>query len=320
MDEENLGATPAVTPADGAGTTPERSESSTEHGEKSLLSVVRDVVADRGDKSTAASPAEHESEAPEVADGQQEKTDGEGEKPDDYSDAPFHKHPRFRELIAERNEYREDATRYRNVEQFLRTHQMSADEAAEILTIGGLLKSDPMAALERIKPVFLNLLRVTGEIIPADLQEKVRAGQITPEMAKEFSRVKAQQQVESLRREADARRQAEEAAVREVEAVQAEVMTWEAEKRRTDPHFDAKSQTIQLHVAAWRGQGGVSRTPAEARAVLEQVYKTVNAQFTPPATPADRPPRKPLTGGSVPAGAAPTPRSTLDVIRQVRGG
>jgi hypothetical protein len=70
-----------------------------------------------------------------------------------YSDVPFNKHPRFQELLAPAQQRsRSDAVRYNNVQNFLDTQGLSAEEAADMLVIGGLMKVNPLEAWKRMQP------------------------------------------------------------------------------------------------------------------------------------------------------------------------
>ena len=94
---------------------------------KDMSSVVRDVVA----KPEEAAPSAAKKEGAEDAD------DPDGAAPDakaddpDYKDVPFHKHPRFQELLRKAKTHEVDATRYRAVETFLQENHLSSDEAAD---------------------------------------------------------------------------------------------------------------------------------------------------------------------------------------------
>ena len=86
------------------------SSNATSETDDDLLSVVRDVRTKREKTATdAASQAAGEEDDGSKA-GQPRKLDDEN-----FSDAPFNKHPRFRQLLQQRNEFKVDRSEERRV-------------------------------------------------------------------------------------------------------------------------------------------------------------------------------------------------------------
>ena len=137
-------------------------ESSNATGDKAddVLSLVRDVVQKGDDATAAASPADAANEGGEAT------ADPATQDDEDYSDVPFHKHPRFQHLLRRMKSSEVDAKRYQNVETFLRTNGVEPEEGQEALEIAGLLKNNPVEAWRRLKPTVQALLQVVGEILP----------------------------------------------------------------------------------------------------------------------------------------------------------
>src|SRR5690606_18515796 len=77
-----------------------------EQDEKTILSVVRDAAMPEA----VAAPS-----AAENSDHQDEPTQAEPDN-ENFGDVPFHQHPRFRELIQQRNDLRTPAESYRKIE------------------------------------------------------------------------------------------------------------------------------------------------------------------------------------------------------------
>lgn len=299
--------------------------SSTAEGEQDadLLSVVRDVVSESRGQSASASPAEGEegSEATASADD------------DDYADVPFNRHPRFRQVVKERREFKEkltamereveplrqDAGRYQNVVGFLDQAGLSADEAADMLTIGGLMKTDPVEAWKRMKPTIQNLLIAAGEVLPEELQQRVSSGELSKEAAVEIARAKAA--VASVQRQQSFREQREQRTSEQnaVRSMQQAAADWEADRMRKDPNFAAKLPDIQREVVFLQRTEGVPNSPEGVNEQLAKAYKTVNDRFK-PAQPAPKPkvPVRPVMGGQVAGNQQPAEMSTLDIIRANR--
>jgi len=280
----------------------------------SLLSVVRDVVTESR-KDQTASPAEGEEDGLE-ADGKPKEQDNE-----EYSDVPFHKHPRFQHLLKELKTEKVDAQRYRNVEGFLTKTGLSSEEAADGLTIMALIKTDPQSAWERLKPIVSNLLIAAGEVLPDNLKQRVDAGEMSREAAIELSRALAAQQAVKTQQTFAEQQREREAASNATNAIRSAAGDWEADRRKRDPNFDAKLVPLQKEILFLQQTEGKPNTPEGVKAQLQKAYKAVNEALAPtPAAPkpAARPAIRPITGGQVAGGQKPENMSTLDIVRANR--
>lgn len=294
------------------------SESSDEpEGEKfDLLSVVRGAT-DAEEDGDSASPAGQEQEATKP-EGEDASAQEDGAAPDNegFSDVPFHTHPRFKELVAQRNQYREGAQKYDQIENFLRTNGVSAEEAASMLTIQAQMKTDPAGAWQKLKPVVQQLLVDAGEILPADLKQRVQRGEMTQQAAVEFNRLRAAQ---SSGQKAQEHRQQVEAYQREqdrVASIQQSVAQWEQSTRAKDPDFDKKQEALQKEVLWLQKRDGMPQTADDARKMIDTAYTSVTKAMASRQRPQ---PKSPVTGGRVASGqpSAP-PKSMLDVVQRAR--
>lgn len=297
----------------------EGADSSAAQGEKTFdpLSIVKDVVAKRDPKADAASPAAGQEE------GSQEKP----KKPaEDYSDVPFSAHPRFKQLISERRElqknvemFRDDATRYRNVQSFLDQQGVNAEEAADALMIAGLLKSNPVEAWQRLRPIVEKLVYAAGEALPPELAQRVQAGEIPHDAALEIARSKAAVQAFETQRTFEEQRRQREAETQRVESLRGAATTWEQDRQTKDPNFQAKVEPLMKELAYLQLQEGKPSTPEGVKAQLDKAYKAVNATLRPVAPAAPAPRRTtPVTGGQVNGAVREQPKSILDIIRANR--
>lgn len=283
--------------------------------EKDTLSIVRDVVA-------AEAPApEVAGSSPEGEEATVATTDEKTTDDDNYTDVPFHKHPRFQHLLREKKAAEVDAVRYRNVESFLERSNLDAGEAADGLEIMGLAKTDPVAAWERIKPWVEKVAVAAGVIMPSDLQEKVQQGVMTREAAIEVSRARAQVQSVTTRQQL-ADQQAQVRAQREgQQAIVDAASSWEADRQAKDPNFAAKVPALQREIAYLHSTEGRPNTPQGVKDQCERAYKAVNAAYRPPVAapqPQRKPAVRPVTGGQVAGNTVAEPKSTLDIIRANR--
>ena len=304
------------TEAQAAEVSAESSTAQERETEADFLSVVRDVVDPKED------PAPEQDDEPEDGDAaasQADETEDPKEQesePDDenFSDAPFHNHPRFKKLIAQRNEYRAGHEQYQNIQNYLVENGLTGQEAAEGFEVMALLKRDPEAAWAKLKPIVQNLLTVTGNVLPDDLKSRVQRGEIDRSTAMEMAKLRAGQQTLTQRQTFEAQRAEQMAQHQAVQAVKAEVGKWEMAMRQRDPDFDAKYEVVEGQVLRLQRTEGMPRTPEEAKAQLGRAYEAANKMLA--SRQPRRPERRPVTGGQIAGTPRAEPTSMEEVIQR----
>lgn len=290
--------------------------------ESDTLSVVRNVVeddaGDDGTEESAASSAESEKDGQETG----EENEQEEAEPDNenYSDVPFNKHPRFQEILGKLKTAETDAQRYANVEKFIDDQGLSGEEAADLLQIGGLMKTDPVAAWQRMKPVVQQVLVAAGEVLPEDLKTQVQNGEVSRERAMEISRLRAADKARGAREQFNTQRTETRQQRDEQNAIQTTVSTWEQERQSRDPNFAQKLPALEREVAWLQAREGKPKDAAGVKAQLQKAYDSVSKTFSPAAQTQQRqkkPAVTPVTGGQVNGSVRPQARNTIDVIDQV---
>jgi hypothetical protein len=290
--------------------------------EKDTLSIVRDVVS-------KAAPADAVSSTDEEEEVEEQGATAD-DKSDEYADVPFGKHPRFQQLLRERNGYKERAQYSDNIQNFLDSNGLESEEAATGIKIMALAKVDPVKAWDAIKPWVTQLATAAGEIMPADILERVAKGEISVETGKELSKARATSEAatnaNSFREQQAARSQA----TTHVQQLKGAADEWAANRFAKDPNFPTKVVELQKEVLYLQSQEGKPNTVEGVRDQLKRAYQSVNAKITaappPPRAAAVPPaaPRKPATqpivrGGQVSTSSvAPAVETTLDVIRRVQ--
>lgn len=320
-DKEFEDLAPSADPvldAPAADQAPEAAEPSPATGETEddgLLSVVRDVVdASRKPEEQTASPAEGE----EVAD---PRGDAGAKEPDneDYSDVPFHKHPRFQQLLRKAKAHEQDAGRYQNVQNFMDQNGLGAEEAADLLVIGGLMKTNPSEAWKRMRPTIQKLLVAAGEVLDPELAARVQRGEMNQAAALEVSRARATATSVQATRSFEERRRQQTEQQSAGQAIAQAATDWEGERRAKDPNFEAKMPLLMKEVAYLQRIDGVPNTPAGVREQLAKAYKGVvlpaSATVPTPAAPAPKKAIAPIRSGTVAGGAKPEINSTMDVLK-----
>ncbi|MEC5291584.1 MULTISPECIES: hypothetical protein [unclassified Aurantimonas] len=286
-------------------------DDNTSEGEETL-SLIRDAVTEK-ETPAEASSAESEEAGQETGEDATSEQDNEN-----YSDVPFNKHPRFREVLGKLKTAETDAQRYQNVQTFLDEQGLGAEETAELLTIGGMMKRDPAKAWERIKPTIQKLLVAAGEILPEDLQQRVQNGEMSRDAAMDVSR--SRMQVQSTERNQSFEQQRAQSRQQQERAntITSTVTSWEQDRRTKDPNFDAKMPALQKEIAWLHATEGRPDTPEGVKAQLKKAYDAVSPAPAQTAPPARRQAVTPVRGGQVAGNTRPEPQSTLDIIRAAR--
>jgi hypothetical protein len=278
--------------------------------EKDTLSIVRDVVG--ADKTAEASSAEAEKDGKLPAEAAPQ------EEQEEFSELPFHKHPRFKEVLTKLKTAETDATRYRNVETFIADQGLGAEEAADLLRIGGLMKTNPVEAWKIAKPTIQKLLIAAGEVLPDDLRQRRENGELTNDAALEISRSRAALQAGQIHREFETSRTQTRQTQELGEAILSTVVSWEADRKVRDPHFEAKMPLIQKEVTWLQATKGRPNTPLAVQAQLEEAYKNVSDVYRPTRAVAQKPAVRPIPSGQPAANVQPAkPKTTLDIIKSV---
>lgn len=306
-----------VAAADGAAAANAGSSTANDDNDDGLLGVVRDVVKDRATPDAAASSADG-TEGGLDADGKPLPTGPDNET---FSDVPFHKHPRFQEVITQRNSFREDAGRYRNVVEYLDANNLNAEEASNALATFARAKVDPAGAFAELKPWLQKLLVAAGEVLPDDLQARVTAGEMTAEVALEVSRERSKVKSFEAKTGFEAQRAARTSQTNLVQQLVTTADDWARDRRVKDPNFAAKEPLLMREIAYLQSTEGKPKDAAGVSAQLKKAYDAVNKSFKAPAAaaPAARKPAiKPVVNGTVNGTVREKPKTTLDIVRANR--
>ena len=294
--------------------------------DESLLSVVQDALPKE------EVTEETTSEEIETEKGQEEQLEAPGEvvepqlEADDWSDVPFNKHPRFRKLIAEKNElkkqaenFQEDSEQYQKIVDFIGENNLSADDAAEGFKIMSLIKNDPDTAYEVLQGHLNSMNELTGKTLPEDIQGKLDDGFLDADAAQELSETRAKLQREQLLRqqqEEDATKASQDDKKQKANAqltyLRKVVKDWESTTRNSDPDFTLKQAEINDRVAALVNERGRPITSEQVLGIANDAYETVNERYK-SRTPSRQPIRT-STGGKLGGTPLAEPASLKDVI------
>lgn len=255
-----------------------------QEGPADLGDVVRRVVEKKeepeGEPSTPEAKAETDPEAP-----------AEGEDDPD-AEVPFHKHPRWQQMKAERDKFKADAEAYHSMQDFMQTSNLTGEEVAIGFDVMALIKKATMGdlgAAEEARSWFAERLTVFDEMLgnhlPDDLRQKVEDGYVDEEIAKELAKTRARERnLEALRtqdlQKSEAERQAEAEQTARIEVAHA-IQSWEDGIKAKDPDYATKkAKLVETQVRALIQQNGtMPKNAEEARALAETAYGAVNEQL-----------------------------------------
>jgi len=342
-----------ASPADGGGQASQQQEtqgqqdgnkseggSSTAQGEnppKSAFEAVKRVVNES--RAAAAKVAGKGGEgAPNQQQGTKDGTtageDEEGEGDDarlsqeEFDQLPTKTRKRMSKLLSQRNEardlartYQPEAEGFRQLQGWVQANGMSQQEFEQGLGIMALIRTNPAEALKALQPIFTDLQRQVGEVLPDDIQGAVDAGNITAEYAAQLVRERNERaRLESLNAEQHRRSQADDVAratqQAATEAVDG-VKGWEAQWKSTDPDYQKKAPLVWDRIQAGLASLQLSGHAVTKDAVLKianDARKHVDEQlkhFTP-----TRREIRPVTEGGAARNTDAPPKTAIDAARR----
>jgi hypothetical protein len=259
-----------------------------------------------------------EDEAPVVTD-----------KPEDAK-LDFHKHPRFQELVKEKNESKAKideltplAERTRILDDYVTKNGISQQQLVNALEYTRLINSDPAKAWELLRPIANQLATFVGEVLPPDLAAEVSAGTLSEQRAKEIAMGRAQASHGQFQQQ----NRSQFEATTQAQQVQGAIDSWAQGKMRTDADLrpkangdaaDGKWEFLDQKLRTLR-QANPPRSAQEAVSLVEKAYAEVNkafARFVPP-----KQTTKPgLRSNRSNSNATPVIKTARDAVAAIMGG
>lgn len=286
--------------------------------EADLLSVIQDAAQPEEEPESHSETEEVEREEVEAVSTEGEADVELAEQEEDYSNLPFHKHPRFKELVQQRNEARESAEKFDVMQNYLADNNLSGEEAAVGLDIMAKMKSDPMAALEALKPYVQQLSQAAGIVMPQDIQTRVDDGYLDENAGRELAIARAEAARQKQHNEQMVQRQQMQTQQDHIDYLAETVTNWEENARSNDPDYDLKEDLIDARVRAMIAERGqTAQNPQEAIQLAQSAYDQVNEKFN--AKFGNRPPIKTASGGKLGGSPAPEPQSLQEAIAAAMG-
>ena len=303
--------------------------------EEDLLSVITEAAGPGEDSAEDSSDADSEQDQSEESDEDQSEEsaesegDGESDKPE-----PFHKHPRWQEMVRERDEFRQKAEdlepraqEFDKINQFMQDNELSAQEVADGLQVVAMMKNDPIRARDLLAERMETLDQYSGHKLPSDLANEVEDGRISEDRARELARLRNETQFASERQKRTEQKSQEqldqERQNREQEQVQkiiqdqrSAIQDWESKLKAKDPDY-GRIQSFVAKELRFQVQQNPPRNVDEAIQLADKAYKSVKDEFK-KALP-ERPEVRPSATSdqsSASSASGQQPSSFMDAIKQ----
>jgi hypothetical protein len=187
----------------------------------------------------------------------------------------------------------------------------------ELMTL--LKKGDLFGAREKLAPIWAQVSRLTGGVIPQDLNEEIAAGKLTEARARELATARAAAELGNSRQQMAAR-EAEASAARDLNVnVVGTVNAWEKSKAALDPDWKLKAPEIMRSLKLSLLEGARPKNAQEAVAMAEKALEEVNTRLR-SYRPAPRAIKAVVSGVGASSRSNPAePRNMLDLVRSTLG-
>lgn len=276
----------------------------------SLLDVVKNVVKAKPDADTSTAVNTQVTTKDSVAGEKAVKDDATGTQRTEEK-LPFHNHPRWKELLTERDSFKSRAEQYDKVETYMKQNQLTPQEVAEGFQVMSLLKHNPVEAYKVLSGHLSRLAPLVGETLPEDIETRVNNGDVDIESAKELAKARAQANLLTQQQTlAHAERQNYEYAEKQT-TIKNSVMAWEDSVKQRDPDYSAKQKFVMDKVRLII-QNEQPQSAQEAINIVERAYNDVNEamkSFIPKRN------QTVMTSSNSSVSASPHPKTLLDVIK-----
>lgn len=253
--------------------------------------------------------------------------------PEEVSDEEMDAYPknsqrRIRQLVDEKRVVSEEAESLKPKAQaadqifgYMKENNISTSDLDSALNITRLVNSDPSAALQALTPIYQDLAKRAGAILPDDLQQQVGEGYITEAHARELATAKSQLENTNRQREAEDARRQQDSLQAMTETAKDTATDWENQKKQSDPDWHIKQSLVTSEIELElrrQGADGFPKNSQETKTLCDKALKTVEERlksFKPTPRPLDPVVNQAPGNGS----PAPEPKSSLEAISLAMG-
>lgn len=289
-----------------------QSSSAESEPEEDLLAVVQSAIVDGETEETDSQSEEVEEEEDEESLEAADEYDEE-ESDESFEDVPFNKHPRFKKLIEERNEYKHGHEQYSQISGYLRENNLSAEEAATGFQIMSLIKNDPPEAIKALAPYLKELALATGQTLPDDIREKVDDGFLDEDSGRELAQARAEAQRQQQMNEQLVAQRDQAVGANQLNVLAEAVTDWEERTKASDPDYDLKADEIDDRVKVLISERGRPQTVDQAIELANEAHSSVTERYK--ARFANKKPIKTASGGKLGGTPVPEASSLMEAVQ-----
>jgi hypothetical protein len=228
---------------------------------------------------------------------------------------------KLKDAAAAQESLKGPAEQYGKIEAFMHKFELTTDDMVMAYDIVARMKHDPVSAFEKLTPIYQELARRAGIVIPDDLRQRVQQGLIDEKSARELAQARAHKQLaEDKAKRADGNLTQATLTQRNV-TIQNAVADWDTAQASKDPDFERLRPMVEDAARAIMAKEGKATDPDAALVVLDRALKMVKDRLQPFRTPPTATPRVPTAAGNPATGqVAAEPKSLLDAVRQAAAG
>lgn len=314
----------------------------------STLDLVKEALkqptGEDSDDNTTDSPTEGKGKEAST-DVKSDTSQDDAQKASDEEDKklPFHNHPRWKAVIAERDElkvqlqqldsvkqevasFKDRAERFDMVSNFVQQNGLESQEIdtgfAIMAAIANASKfgGDPQAALDLLTPYVTHLQSLTGSVMPDDLQKKVDEGYLDLETAQDIAKLRAENNrvkqtanVAQQRAENVQQLSQQEQQQKVVGGIMDAVTKWEKNWKDSDPDYAIKQADVMMLVENLQNKHGKPRTVEDALYLANFAKEKVDEKYK------NLLPKKnelrTVTGGNVKGTPVPQANNVKDAVQ-----
>ena len=273
--------TDASAPSSGA----EKSENKETLLEAVLKAVKPAEDAEEGDLAGTSPPSDAAPTGPDAKPGGEDKADlTKDPTPEELASYNKRTRDRIEKILGERNAYRVEAEVTQTLRNFLVTNDIAREDFQLTLDLAAAMRrGDFKAFLEGVGPYVQLATQAMGITLPPDLEQQVRAKQLTFDAAAQVSRdryARALAEQRATRATQVMGNQQSAAQTQHLQqSIESTVASWENGIRATDPDYGRKEETVRQFLWAVVNEQGVPTSPDHALAIAKEAYARANRTF-----------------------------------------
>lgn len=257
-----------------------------------------------------------------------------GDKPaEDQPNVPFSKHPAWLDQLSKRRaaetkaatfekqvgELKEPAHNWGVLSGQMEKHGITTPQLSAGIKVMAAWNNDKPTALKMLEAQIAYLRQELGEDLSEDLRAKVEAGELTEEVARDYSRTAAKAKSLETQNQERQSTQAKQQQSERVKQFQDQVVQgWNARAKALsarDPSFGAKSPLMQTHMQAQLAEKGHPKSLEAANKMVDDAYAWATAEVARLAP--EKRPMRPMPVSGRPVTTTSAPGDMLEAMRNV---